>query len=98
MDEKRSVQWLKEQQGALVFEELLFQTVVQSGGAGDAMETQGTIGCCQYKIPTDPKTDGRKSLHVSGSAIQKYAYRVCSRQNLVEVHKVLLGNSELNPD
>ena len=22
----------------------------------------------------------------------------CSRQNLVEVHKVLLGNSELNPD
>ena len=32
MDEKRSVQWLKEQQGALVFEE------IGAGGESDAMD------------------------------------------------------------
>jgi RuvB-like protein 2 len=33
MDEKRSVQWLKEQQGALVFEE------IGDGGADDVMDS-----------------------------------------------------------
>ncbi|KAG6330546.1 hypothetical protein ID866_8543 [Astraeus odoratus] len=41
MDEKRSVQWLKEQQGSLVFEEIADSTTSasQDAPAGDAMET-----------------------------------------------------------
>ncbi|KAL4068902.1 TIP49 C-terminus-domain-containing protein [Scleroderma yunnanense] len=41
MDEKRSVQWLKEQQGSLVFEEIAPSNDSTEGGisAGDAMET-----------------------------------------------------------
>ncbi|KAI6030983.1 TIP49 C-terminus-domain-containing protein [Pisolithus marmoratus] len=41
MDEKRSVQWLKEQQGSLVFEEISASTTVENGDAPmkDAMET-----------------------------------------------------------
>ena len=40
MDEKRSVQWLKEQQGSLVFEEITVSNGgAERGGAGDAMET-----------------------------------------------------------
>ena len=39
-DEKRSVQWLKEQQGSLVFEEITVSNGgAERGGAGDAMET-----------------------------------------------------------
>lgn len=41
MDEKRSVQWLKEQQGSLVFEEISVSTTAENGDAAmkDAMET-----------------------------------------------------------
>ena len=40
MDEKRSVQWLREQQGSLVFEEITTRGDAENGGAGgDAMET-----------------------------------------------------------
>lgn len=39
MDEKRSVQWLKEQQGSLVFEEISVSTTAENGGAADTMET-----------------------------------------------------------
>ncbi|KAI6031178.1 hypothetical protein PISMIDRAFT_444920 [Pisolithus microcarpus 441] len=39
MDEKRSVQWLKEQQGSLVFEEISVSTTAEKGGAADTMET-----------------------------------------------------------
>ncbi|KAI6136093.1 TIP49-domain-containing protein [Pisolithus sp. B1] len=41
MDEKRSVQWLKEQQGSLVFEEIPASTTAENGEATtrDAMET-----------------------------------------------------------
>jgi len=41
MDEKRSVQWLKEQQGSLVFEEIATSSgdAENGGAAGDAMET-----------------------------------------------------------
>ncbi|KAI6133755.1 TIP49-domain-containing protein [Pisolithus croceorrhizus] len=41
MDEKRSVQWLKEQQGSLVFEEIPTSTTAENGEATtrDAMET-----------------------------------------------------------
>ncbi|KAI5998255.1 TIP49 C-terminus-domain-containing protein [Pisolithus albus] len=39
MDEKRSVQWLKEQQGTLVFEEISVSTTAGNGEATDAMET-----------------------------------------------------------
>ncbi|KAI6120963.1 TIP49-domain-containing protein [Pisolithus croceorrhizus] len=41
MDEKRSVQWLKEQQGSLVFEEISASTTAENGDATtrDAMET-----------------------------------------------------------
>ena len=37
------------------------------------------IGRCQHKVSTDLKIDGRKSLHVSGSAIQEYTYRLMNK-------------------
>lgn len=40
MDEKRSVQWLKEQQGSLVFEEIPASV---NGGAGASTSTNGEV-------------------------------------------------------